>query len=162
MEAFLMEKANIKVIADPVDFNTAAVTGARVAMKGSERIAFVCIVNSGTSVTAREFALKQHNAASSGTTKALEVTNAYYHKVGAATSFTKVIPDAAEDTYDLLALIGDSKAVVVFEVLAEDLDVENNFNYVSINAADSGAASIGTILAICHGPGSTPAYSNAL
>ena len=162
MEAFLMEKANVKVVVDPVDFNTAAVTGARVEMKGYERVSFMLIMNGGTSITSRTFDLKQHNAASGGTTKALSVKNLYYHKVGAATSFTKVEPSVAADSYDLLTAIGDNKSVVVFEVLAEDLDVEGGFTHVSINTSDSGAASLGSVLAICHEAKNLPAYSQAL
>jgi hypothetical protein len=159
MNEFLMEKANMKVIADPVDFNTAAITGGRIGMKGYDRITIMLIMNGGTSITNRTFDLKQHNAASSGTTKALSVDNPYYHKVGSATKFTKVTPASATDSYDLLTLIGDNKSVIVFEVLAEDLDVNNNFAWVSINAGDSGAASLGTIIAFAHEPGTKPAYS---
>lgn len=162
MEAFLMEIANAKVTVDPVDFNTAAVTGVRVPVKGYDRVTFIAVVNSATSATARTFTLRQHNAASSGTSKDLSVSNPYYHKVAAATSFTKVVPSSATAAYDLLALIGDDKAIVVFEVLAEDLDVTNDFNYVSVDTADSGAASIGCIIAIPRVAAYLPAYTTAI
>jgi hypothetical protein len=155
-EAFLMEKANIKVVGGPVDLNTAAVTGARVSMKNVRRLAFIIAMGDSTGATA-SFSLKQHNAASAGTTKALEVTNPYYTKIAGETAFTKTAVDAAEDTYDLSARFAADEGVAVFEVLAEDLDRDGGFTHVSLDVADSAAAKIGVVLAVAHSS-ELPAY----
>ena len=160
MEAFLMEKANAKVIIGPVDLNTAAVTGARFPVNGYNRISFLIAVAAGTTILSRTFTLRQHNAASSGTSKDLSGTNPYYHKVNAAAVFTKVEPTVAAAAYDFLTLVGDNKALIVLEVLAEDLDVNGDFNYVSVDSADSGAASLGMVLAVGHAD-SKPAYGQS-
>ena len=161
MESFLMEKANLKQIGEPVDGNTAAITGARVSMASGERLSIVVSMGDSTAALV-SFSLKQHNAASGGTTKALSIDNAYFHKVGAATSFTKVEPTSATDAYDLSALFAGEPGVVVFEVLQENLDVQNNFSHVSIDIADTTAAKIISGLYLVGSTKNDPAYSTAL
>jgi hypothetical protein len=160
MEKFLMEGSNIKQVAVPSDMDT-AVTGARIKMEKGDRLAIV--LSMGDSVGAVvEFALKQHNAASGGTTKALEVMNPYFKKAGSATSFTKVEPTAVEDTYDLAADFAAQEGVVVFEVLGEDLDVNNGFAWVSVNAADSTVAKLLAGLYVVGKSRFQPAYEQAV
>lgn len=118
MEAFFLEKATVKSLIDPVDLNTAAVTGGRIDMKDLQRVTLLLVINSATSRTAVTLDLDQHTVASAGTPAALSVANKYYHKVGAATSFTKVEPSTSSDSYDLTALVGDNKAIVALEILA--------------------------------------------
>lgn len=160
MEAFLMEKKNLKLVTLPVDANTAAITGGRISLKNAKRVAFVVQFGDSTAATV-QFALKQHNAATSGTTKALSIANPYYHKAGAATTFTKVTPTAATDAYDLGTIFGDAEGIVVFEVLPEDLDVNGGFTHASIDLADSGAAKLVSVLAAVE-PKSLPAYEDAV
>lgn len=162
MENFLMAKHVPKVVVAPVDLNTAAVTGQRVSMKNRDRVTFILIMAAATSATAVGLTLRQHNAASAGTSKDLSVANAYYHKIGAATIFTKVEPSSAAAAYDLLSLVGDAVSIVVFEVLAEDLDVANDFAWVSADTPDSGAARLGTVIALTSGEGLVPAYGLAI
>lgn len=154
MEGFLAEHKGIKAEL-PVDLNSAALTGARISMKKSHRCAI--IVNMGDSTAAvTTFSLQQHNAASGGTSKALAISNPYFHKAGAATSFTKVdatvtdgVPVAAS-SYDVAALFADAEGILVFEVLQEDLDVNNGFTHISINALDSTAAKLASIVYILN------------
>jgi hypothetical protein len=147
MEKFLMEKAVVKSVVGPVDLNTAAVTGARVSMKNAKRVAFVANLGAGSSTAAHVFTLRQHDAAAAGNSKDLSVANPYFHKIGAATSFTKVTPGSAAAAYDLHSILADSASMVVFEVLAEDLDRDNGYAWVSVDTADSGGAQIGSIVA---------------
>lgn len=135
-----------KVVVAPVDWNTAAVTGGRVDMKDLEKVVFLVVLNSATSRTAVTLDFDQHTVVSAGSPVALNITNKYYHKIGAATVFTEVEPTVAEDEYDLLSLVGDSAAVLVFEVHSADLT--DGYRWVSVNTADSGAAGIGTIVAL--------------
>ena len=160
MEAFLMEKVTLKQVTIPVDLNTAAVTGDRVAMKDFDRVSFVVSLGASTAATA-SFTLRQHNAATSGTSKDLSVANPYFVKAGAATVFTKVEPVANAAAYDLSTTYAANGGVVVFEVLAEDLDVNNNFGWVSLDILDSNAAKLGSVVAVAsHGRG--PAYPIAI
>lgn len=162
MEAFLGEKLAFKAVAGPIDFNAAAITGNRVSMKGAKRISFLVAMGTSTSVTAVTFTLRQHNAATAGTSKDLVVANPYFVKIGAATVFTKVTPASAVAATDLTASVADAVALVIFEVLAEDLDLENDFAWVSLDVAKSGTAKIGSVVAIASGVTNKPAYSNVI
>ena len=155
----LLEKENIKQVIGPVDL-VAGQTGARVSLKGAEKVAFVVAIAAGA-VTAT-LTLKQHNAASGGTTKNLEVDNPYFHKVGTAEIFTKVEPSAKAAAYVLGAVVGAAKAVIVLEVNAEDLDVDGGFSHVSIDTAAAGGACLGSVTAHAHENRALPCYNQAL
>ena len=155
MEQFFLEKYNLKISTTPVDLNTGANTGERISMKDAKRVTFVCVMGDSTSATT-DFSLKQHNAASAGTSKALSVANPYYRKAGAETEFTKVTPSSATDNFVPTAFANEP-GIVVFEVLAEDLDVENDYAWVSLDAADAAAAKLGAVIAIVEQK-SKPAY----
>lgn len=139
---FLAEDKALKQAFLPVDLNAAAVTGERINIGKGHRLAIVLTMGDSTGAQVRP-TLRQHNAATAGTSKDLEVANAYFHKAGAATVFTKVEPTAAAALYNLDSIFGDAEGIVVFEVLAEDLDVNNGFEFVSVDLADSGAAKVG-------------------
>jgi len=161
MEHFMMEEEVVKQVVGPVDLNTAAVTGARVSMKNARRISFVCSLGAGSSTSAHVFTLRQHDAAAAGNSKDLSVSNPYFHKIGAATIFTKVVPGSDTAAYDLHALLADSAAIVVFEVLAEQLDIANGYAWVSVDTADSGGAQLGSVVAVVE-HNFLPAYGQAV
>lgn len=161
MEAYLLEKYNAKPCVVPVDMNDAAVTGTRFNMKEQDRVAFIFTMGASTSAVVT-FALKQHDAASSGTTKALSVDNPYFVKAGAATVWTRTDPASATDTYDLSTTFAAAAGSVVFEVLSEQLDILNGFAWVSITALDSTAAKLCAGFGICGGVRSRPGYNVAL
>jgi hypothetical protein len=157
MEQFLLEALTLKS-AEPVDMNTAAITGHRTKLAKGDRLAI--IVNMGDSTAAvADFSLVQSNAASAGTSKALSVDNPYFKKVGAATSFTKVEPTAAASNYVLSTDFAADPGMVVFEVLGEDLDVNNGFAWVSLDIADSTAAKLVSVVHVLHAVREKPAYS---
>lgn len=156
MEKFLAEDKVLKAVVGPVDLNTAAVTGARVNIAKAKRVTFVAVLGAGTSTTTHGFTLRQHTAATSGTSADLSVDNPYFHKIGAATLFTKVSPSSAAAAYDLHSLLADSASIVVFEVLAEQLT--EGYGWVSVDTADSGGAQLGVILALVD-TDFLPAYS---
>jgi len=124
MEAFLMEKANMKQVVLPVDLNTAAVTGARVSMKGCKRVAFLVDMGDSTGATV-QCTLRQHDAASAGSSKDLSVANPYFKKAGTATKFTKVEPTVAAAMFDISADFAAQEGLAVFEVLEEVPEGQN-------------------------------------
>lgn len=141
MNKHFMESHNAKSVWLPVDMNTADITGARVPLASGQKAIFVVHMGDSTAAVVT-LTLRQHNAASAGTSKDLSVANTYYKKAGSATSFTKVEPSVAAAAYDLAADFADQEGIVVFEVDGDDLDVNNDFNYVSVDAADSTAAKL--------------------
>ena len=159
--AYLMEKQNLKIEA-PVDLNTAGLVGARIKMDKGFRLAIAVALGASVGATV-SVALKQHNAASGGTTKVLAIDNSYYVKAGlTAAAFTKVVPAVAADTYDLSTTFAAAAGVVVFEVLAEQLDTNNGFAWVSVEIADSVAAKLGAVSYIVHEAKELPAYATVL
>lgn len=160
MEAYLLEKYNIKSLGAPYDANTPA-TPVRVSMATGDRVTFLIHLGASTAATVA-FALKQHNAASGGTTKPLEVTNPVYVKAGVDTSFTKYPQIVPEDSYDFTTQFAADGGIVAIEVLAEELDVNGGFSHVSIEVADTTAAKIVSALALVGKAHHAPAYETAL
>jgi hypothetical protein len=159
MEAFLAEKKGLKQVV-LASVNGTPSVGARVPMKELSRVAFIVQVAAAAS-DVLTVTLQQHNAASAGTTKVVAISNNYYHKVGAATSFTKVELESAASAYDLEAIAEAAVATFVFEVLQEDLDVANDFNFVSMDVVGDATARIIGIVAVGEAEYG-PAYSRAL
>lgn len=159
MNAYLMEKMNLKQTA--IQNSVAGVTGDRVSMKDAKRVSFLVLLGSATSATGADVLLKQHDAASGGTSKALSVANKYYHKIAAATSFTQVAPTVAADTYSMLASVGDDTALLVFEVLAEDVDRAGGFDHVSVDLGAAGVARQAAVVAVLD-DNFKPSYGSAI
>lgn len=145
MNNYLAEGRALKLGALPQDANGNAITGERIHMKEMNRVAIAVQMGDSTGA-AVTLTLRQHDAASSGNSKDLEVANAYYHKAGAATSFTKVEPSSAAAAYDLASIFAAEEGIVVFEVLESQLDLANGFGYVSIDIADSTASKVFSVL----------------
>lgn len=161
-EAFFMEENTVKVGSGPIDLDAGANTGARVDMALFDRVAFLVILAAGTTPSAHLHTLRQHDAASAGNSKDLSVMNPYYYKLNASTSYTKVEPTVAAAAYDLDTLVGDNKYVVVFEVLAEQLDLANSYRWVSLDTTDVGGAQLGTVVAIPRNAKEKPAYEKVV
>lgn len=160
MNKLFMEKNILKVIGGPVDFNDAAITGARVDMSKIKSVAFAVIAAAGTTPSSHTVSFKQHTVASSGTPADLEIDNPWYHQVATATEFTKVVPTAKAASFDIDTIVGDTKFVAVFEVKAEDLT--DGYRWVSCNLTDSGGAQLGCILAIGHDGSVAPLFEVAV
>lgn len=156
---FLFESKVIKAH-DPVDLNTAAITGNRIKADGCERIIVLCQMGTSTAATV-QLTLKQHNAASAGTSKVLAVSNAYYTKAAAATVFTKTELASAQSLFDVSSIFAADAGYLVIEVLPEDLDVNNGFAWFSVDIADSTAAKIAATSYIKYDCDQKPAYSVA-
>lgn len=161
-EALLMEQAQLKVIGGPVDLNTAALTGARFDMKLFNRVTFIVIAAAGTAPDSHTISLQQHKLAAAGTPADLAIDNPWYHQIDAADKFTKVVPTAKASSFDIHALVDDEKFVAVFEVLAEDLNRDEDYRYVSLNLTDTNGAQLGTVLAIGHNAKEKPAYEKVV
>lgn len=132
MEMFLCEEKGLKQAIGPSSLVAATINGDRIGLKNLHRVAIVCSFGASASAVL-DLSFEQHDAAVGGNSKALLVSNKYYHKVGAATSFTKVEDYTAAPSFDLSALVGNNKAIVVFEILQENLDVNAGFSHISAN-----------------------------
>lgn len=159
-EAFLAEVLGVKALGAPSDGDT-AIVGSRISLQKGNRCTLV--LNLGASTAAAVvLSLLQHNAASAGTSKALESNNPYYYKAGAATKFTKVEPTVADDQIDLSTQFAAAAGIIVVEVLGEQLDNENGFSYFSVNIADTTAAKLISGVYYLHPMRRGAAYSEDL
>ncbi|RTL04469.1 hypothetical protein EKK58_10430 [Candidatus Dependentiae bacterium] len=150
---------NVKQAFEPKDLTTST-TGERIKMNAGERIVFVLSLGDSVGASTLALALKQHNAASGGTTKALAVSNKLYKKMAAATVFTET-EMAATDAVSLADFAADPGLVVV-EVLPQDLDVNNGFAWFSVDIAAAGAAKIGGGVYIVEDSKYQPAYAESI
>jgi len=149
MENLLAEKVGFKQAGVPADLNTTGLTGARIKMDKGYRCSV--IVSMGDSVGATvEVTLKQHNAPSAGTSKDLASAKPYFHKAGAATSFTKVTPESAAALKDLSAIFAAEEGLLVLDINAEELDINNGFTHFSVDIADPAAAKIFGVVYALH------------
>lgn len=160
METLFMEEKNIKQAGVPADLNASSLTGARVNLSSGDRLAIVVSMGDSTAAVT-DFTLRQHDAASAGNSKDLEITNPYFTKVGSDTTFTKNEISTATANIVPTVFAGD-EGVVVFEVLSEDLDVNNGFAWVSLNIADPTAAKIFAAVYVVGKNRYLPAYKNEI
>lgn len=158
---YLAEEKGLKTAVAPVDMNTAAITGARIKLEKGHRCAVAIHMGTSTAATV-QVTLRQHNAATSGTSKNLVVDNSYYFKAGAATSFTKVEPSAAAALIDVSTAFAADGGILVVEVESAQLDTNGGFAWFSVDIADSGAAKLVSAVYVLGEVKNAPAYELAL
>jgi hypothetical protein len=133
---------------------TGGASTARMTMAKSSRVAIV--VELAAAAVDLNITLKQHDAASAGTTKDLAILSPYYKKVGAATKFTKVVAPEVAQVID--ASFNGAAGVIVFDVLGEELDCNGGFNHISAVIAQGAVARIACIEFVAHEAHEEPAY----
>lgn len=141
ISALLAEKVGLKQAFAPADLDTAQ-TGARIKLAYGQKCAVIVSLGASAASTV-EITLKQHTAASGGTTADLASATPYYYKTS-GTSFTKVTPGSAAALKDLTSLFATAAGIVVLEVDASELDNNNGYAWFSINVADATVAKIGS------------------
>lgn len=156
-EGALISYATMKQLSVPADANASAITGSRIKLEKGFRLCIAVSMGDSTAAVT-SFTLRQHDAASAGNSKDLTIElGHYFHKVGSAAAFTKV-------EFENLAVLAPTvfaadEGIMVMEVLAEDLDVDNDFGYVSCDIADSTASKIFAGSYILHDMREIPAYA---
>lgn len=150
MEA-LGRLVDVCIGAAPVDLSSAAVTGKRVALKGCGGLTIVVFKGAGTAGDDPTLTLKQHTAASSGTTSNLAVIDHYYLKdattLAGTEGWTKVTQSAAATIADPggAGTSAEHQQIIVIEVDAAQLS--DGYTHVSLDIADVGSnAQLGAIL----------------
>jgi hypothetical protein len=139
----------------PVDLSTAANTGKRVSMVEVASVDIVVIKGAGTAADDPVLTLKQHTAATSGTTSDLAVITEYSLKNEATLdgdeTWTRVTQSAAATITDPggAGTSAESQQIVVIHVRADQLTPGNT--HISLDIADVGTnAQLGAVLYIVH------------
>lgn len=137
----------------PVDLSTAAVTGKRVSLKNAGGCTVVLFKAAGTADQDPALDLKQHTAATGGTSADLDIVDHYFVKSATALAgsetWTRVTQTAASEVTDPggLGTSAESQQIVVFEVDAAELT--DGYGWISLDIADVGAnAQLGSVLYI--------------
>ena len=123
----------------PVDLATAANDGDWISLKNYRKALVVLFATAGTAGQDPVFTLRQASAVAGTGAKALDFT-VVYEKVGALTgvaAWTRVT-QAAANTYTN-AVSGEAQNIIVVEVDAASLDVDNGFDCIQLQVPDTGA-----------------------
>lgn len=160
MEGYFMETKNLKALL-PTGSLVASTTGVRVSMKHADRLTLIALLGASTASTG-QFTLRQHTAATGGTSKDLVTANPYFVKGSADDKFTKVEPTSAAALVDVSTKFSTDSGILVLEVMGENLDTNNGFTHVSVDIAAAGTAKQGTVLAVLNNPYFMPGYEQAL
>jgi hypothetical protein len=139
----------------PVNLATAANTGKRLSMQEVTSVDIVVIKGAGTAAEDPVLTLKQHTAATGGTTADLATITSYALKNEATLdgdeTWTEVTQTAAATITDPggAGTSAESEQIVVIHVRADQLTPGNT--HISLDIADSGTNSqLGAVLYIVH------------
>jgi hypothetical protein len=147
----LSERNKIVFGLAPVDITGAAKTGVYVSMKNYRHLAI--IIQCGVLGATAAVTLKQAKTVAGTDEKALSFTKYYISGVlGSSDALTEVA--VASNTFDISAT-GDGKLIII-DVDADSLDVNNGFDCVNVNIANPGTSSFLSILEIL----TEPRYAN--
>lgn len=140
------------------DLNSDATTD-RVSMQNAHRATIVFSKAAGTAGDDVSLQLFQADAATSGNTKALTFDH-FYHRVGTATTFTRVDLTTASGDVDTVSVNGSTdlaadtvSATFLIDVKADQLDIANGYKYIYFTSpgADVGNATYGSCMIHLYG-----------
>lgn len=129
------------ILADaPADKNGQALSGDRINMTEWQKCFITVAKAVGTDGDDPVLAVKQHTAATSGTSKALQTTTAYTRLGADVTAITAdtVVTQAAADTLTI-ADSAQKEGTIVIEVDVSQLDNDNGYTHVSLDFASPGS-----------------------
>lgn len=149
------EDMQIVPIIVPVNLAAGANAGDWVSLKNYRRATFIFLAGVGAAGQDPTLAFKQATSVSGGDEKTLETVERIDTKQGSSLAaigtFTKVEQTAGDEYTNDTA--GETQNLWVVDVLAEDLDVNNGFDCVTVNIADTGStAKVGTVLCLLREP----------
>jgi uncharacterized protein YybS (DUF2232 family) len=137
-----------------VDVQAGALTGNRVALRDASALTVVLLAGFTGTVDALNVTLRQHSAASGGSSADLVAIDRYYLKSAVALAGTEPWVEVTQTLSASLTAFGTAahQKLVAFEVAAEQLS--DGFGFVSLNVPDQGAAvgtKVASVLYVLHG-----------
>lgn len=149
---------------EPVDLDTAAITGDYVSLKNYGRVLIILGYGDGTAGKDPQPSIYQATDVTGTDAKvlnALETGRIYrmdaatYAAYAALTSstfvWTKVTQSTADEAY-AVADNGEAVGMICLEIRRDDLDTTNNFDCIRCDVSDPGAAKVGFLLYILGDP----------
>jgi len=153
MECLFAECTGIKQAGVPKDINASAFAGERISLAPMQRVAIVVSCDAGSEDVVVSF--QEHTAAAAGDSKAFTHVSPIFLKKDAETVFTKVTTFAGTE-------VNAVKGVIVFEILAEELDRNGGYTHISADVAAGTAAKVIDVLYLSHDMEHKPSYEIAL
>jgi hypothetical protein len=139
VEAYALGKDfNIGSVTVPTDAVAAAITGKRVHMRDAAVCSFV-VVTTGASTDITDVDLREHNAASGGTSQDLDIITTYYYKTEATLDGDEIWVKGTQSAASEITNVGaaSEELLLVVEVRAEQLS--DGFEWVSLDIPDLGS-----------------------
>lgn len=153
MNKHILEKIDIVPAIIPINIGTAR-AGDVISMKNFGRCAVIFYKDGGVNGEDVTLTVEQCTSVAPSNAKALNFTRIDTKQGAALTSvgtWTKVT-QAAGNTYTNTDL-GGQQALLVLDIKAEDLDVDNGFDCIRVSTSDAGTAtSLGAALYLLHEP----------
>lgn len=136
----------------PVDTQTGANTGKRVALRNAQGLTVVLFKGAGTGTDVPVFTLNEHNASSGGTSQVLAKITKWHKKSATTLAGTETWTTTTQAAGSTLTLTGEAtkQGIYVFEI--DGTSLSDGFNYLSVDVADTGSAGaqLGGVLYILH------------
>jgi hypothetical protein len=152
MNQHILEKMDIVPAVIPLALTTARV-GDVVSMKNYGRCAVVIFKDAGTNGDDLTITVEQCKSVAASNNKALNFTR-IDKKQGTLTAVGTwtTVTQAAGETYTN-ADLGGEQALIVIDIKAEDLDVDNGYDCIRVSLSDVGTnAQLGCALYLLHEP----------
>ncbi len=146
---------NMGVVIAPKDLSSGASTGLRVDMRNCTTCTFVVIAAAGTAGDDLVVDLREHTAASGGTSQDLDTITEYFRNSETTLDgdelWTRYTQAAASETTDSTGTTAEEQNLMVIEVRHDQLS--DGFRWLSLDIPDLGSAGTkyGCVLAITSG-----------
>lgn len=152
MNKHILEKLDLVSGIVPIDLGSAR-TGDTISLKNHQRCAIIFFKAAGSAAEDPTITLEQCTSVAPSNAKALNFTDIWV-KQGTLTSvgtWTKTT-QAAGNTYTN-GTLSENQALIVIDIKAEDLDVDNNYDCLRVTIADAGSVNqLGAVLYVLHEP----------
>jgi hypothetical protein len=137
----------------PVDTQTGANTGKRVAMKGCQAVSFVLFKGAGTGTDIPVWTLQEHNANTGGTSQNLAAITAWHYKSATTLAGTEAWTSSTQAASATLSLTGEATKQGIYVVGVDGASLSDGFTHLSMSIADTGSAGaqLGCMLYVLHG-----------
>lgn len=128
---------NVSVGAVPTDAVAGAITGNRVSLRDAGGVSFIVVASAG-STDILDVDLRQHTAATGGTSADLDIITKYYYQDEATLDGDETWTEGSQSAASEITDVGSASAqqLLVIEVGAEQLS--DGYNYVSLDVPDLG------------------------
>lgn len=159
----ILERLTLAAGFVPINMASGANAGDWISMKNYQRILIVLLKGAGAAGQDPTITVEQATTSAGAGNKALNFST-IYSQVGTLANlgqWTKTTQAAGNTYVDTVS--GEAQAIICIEIMAEDLDLDNDYDFIQASVADVGSTSqIGTLFYICADPRYMDAPENML